>query len=98
MLKRPGPVAAPSKGQARQQVTLHSGATSFAFAADAGSTVYLVATDDGLVHQVRPSPPPACAQLQLVCWGMPGNLGLTVPDPYGLRCTAWSTVEAVLCT
>ena len=43
--------AAPSKaGEPGQQVALHSGGTSFDFAP--GGSMYLVATDDGLVHQV----------------------------------------------
>ena len=38
------------------KVALHSGGTSFDFAPD-GNT-YLVATDDGVVHQVGPCCPP----------------------------------------
>lgn len=46
----------PSKtGEAPQQVALHSGGTSFDFAAGNGGNLYLVATEDGLVHQVPAS-------------------------------------------
>ena len=46
----------PSKtGEAPQQVALHSGGTSFDFAAGNGGNMYLVATEDGLMHQVQPS-------------------------------------------
>ena len=56
MLKRAAAKAAPvpsKTGETSQQVALHSGGTSFDFAAEHEGSMYLVATDDGLVHQVR---------------------------------------------
>ena len=55
VLKRAAAKAAPvpsKTGETSQQVALHSGGTSFDFAAEHEGSMYLVATDDGLVHQV----------------------------------------------